>query len=133
MGTARPDDPPTVPERKIITKKYFRFNPSVFMNVKNSYLCLNKNKPIGPCSIPAWVLKDCRNVIAQPLCYLINAFIIEGKLPNHLKHALVTPFYKKGNREDPCKYRPISITPGLTKKFKKVPRKQMNEYLEENQ
>ena len=83
----------------------------------------NKNKSIGPHSIPAWVLKDCRNVMAEPLCYLINAFIIEGKYPNHLKHALVTPIYKKGDREDPCNYRPISITPALSKIFEKVLRK----------
>ena len=72
-------------------------------------------------------------MIAEPLCYLINAFIIEGKFPNHLKHALVTPIYKKGNREDPCNYRPISITSALSKIFEKVLRKQMKEYLEENQ
>ena len=58
---------------------------------------------------------------------------MEGKFPNHLKHALVTPIYKKGNREDPCNYRPISITPALSKTFEKVLRKQMNEYLEKNQ
>ena len=50
-----------------------------------------------------------------------------------MKHALVTPIYKKGDREDPCNYRPISITPALSKIFEKVLRKQMNEYLEENQ
>ena len=50
-----------------------------------------------------------------------------------MKHALVTPIYKKGDREDPCNYRPISKTPALSKIFEKVLRKQMNEYLEENQ
>ena len=78
-------------------------------------------------------MKDCRNVIAEPLCYVIIAFIIEGKFPNHLKHALVSPTYKKRDREDPCNYRPISLTPALSKNFEKVLRKQMNEYLKENQ
>ena len=41
MGTARPYNPPTVHETKI-TKKYFRFNPSVFMTAKNSYYVLIK-------------------------------------------------------------------------------------------
>ena len=41
MRTARHYDPPTVPETKI-TKKYFRFNPSVFMAVKNSYYVSKK-------------------------------------------------------------------------------------------
>ena len=125
MGTARPYDPPTVPETKI-TKKVFSFQPISLYDCKKQLLCLNKNKPIGPCSIPAWVLKDCRNDITEPLCYLINAFIMEGKFPNHLKHALVTPIYKKGNREDTCNYRPISITPALSKIFEKVLRKRMN-------
>ena len=52
---------------------------------------------------------------------------------NHLKHVLVTLIYKKGDKEDPCNYRPISITPALSKNFEKVLRKQMKEHLEESQ
>ena len=40
---------------------------------------LNKNKPLGPSDIPAWALKDCLNLLAEPLCFMINASIEEGK------------------------------------------------------
>ena len=65
MGTARPYDPPTLHGTKI-TKKVFSFQPISLYDCKKQLLCLNKNKPIGPCSITAWVLKDCRNVVAEP-------------------------------------------------------------------
>ena len=55
MGTARPYDPPTVNETKI-TKKVFTFQPISLYDCKNIYYALYKNKPIGPCSIPAWIL-----------------------------------------------------------------------------
>ena len=72
---------------------------------------------MGPSNIPAWALKDCSNILAEPLCFLINAFINEGIFPEHLKRAHVTPILKKGNSEDPNNYRPISITCALSKMF----------------
>ena len=63
---------------------------------------------------------------------MINAFIEEGKFPEHLKQAHIIPIYKKGDNEDPDNYRPISITSPLAKVFKQILREQMNEYLERN-
>ena len=93
---------------------------------------LNKNKPLGPSDIPAWALKDCLNLLAEPLCFMINAFIEDGKFPEHLKQAYVIPIFKKGDNEDPDNYRPISITSSIAKVFEQILREQMNEYLERN-
>ena len=60
------------------------------------------------------------NIIVQPLCYLINAVLYEGKFPNHLKQAFVIPIFKKGDSENPNNYRPISITSAPPKIFDKV-------------
>ena len=78
--------------------------------------------------MPAWALKDCLNILAEPLCDLANTFIQEGRFPNHLKQAYVIPIHKKGDCEDPNNYRPISITAALAKIFEKVLREQMSNY-----
>ena len=63
---------------------------------------------------------------------MINAFIDEGKFPQHLQQDHVIPIFKKGDNEDPGSYRPISITSSLVKVFEQILREQMNEYLERN-
>ena len=93
---------------------------------------LNARKPLGPSEVPAWALKDCLNILAEPLCDLVNTFIQEGRFPNHLKQAYVIPIYKKGDCEDANNYRPISLTAALAKLFEKVLREQMSNYLESN-
>ena len=112
--------------------KKFSLQPISLFDCKKHLKRLNKNKPLGPSNIPAWALKDCLNLLAEPLCFMINAFIEEGKFPEHLKQAHVIPIYKKGDNEDPDNYRPISITSSLAKVFEQILREQMNEYLERN-
>ena len=56
---------------------------------------------MGPSNIPAWALKDSISVIAEHLCFLINAFLNEDKFPIDLKQAHVCPIFKKGDTEDP--------------------------------
>ena len=117
-----------IPERQSL----FSFKPISIFDIKKHINNLNSNKPICPSKIPAWALKDVLNVIAEPLCYLVNTFIQEGKFPNQLKQAFVVPIFKKGDPENANNYRPISITSALGKLFEKILRQQINEYLAEN-
>ena len=80
----------------------------------------------------AWALRDSISTIAEPLCFLINAFLDEGRFPSECKRADVYPVFKKGDTEDPSNYRPISITAAISKIFEKVIREQIMEYLNEN-
>ena len=91
---------------------------------------LNKNKPLSPSNIPAWALKDCRNLFAEPLCFMINAFIEKGKFPEPKTSTLYRSI--RDDNEDPDNYRPISITSSLAKNFEQILREQVNEYLERN-
>ena len=94
---------------------------------------LNTSKPVGPSKIPAWAIKDAKAAVAEPLYYLINHFITDGKFSEDLKKACVTPLFKKGNPEDPLNYRAISVTSALSKIFEKAFSSQITTFLEKVQ
>ena len=93
---------------------------------------LKVKKPLGPSLIPTWALKDAREHIAEPLCFLFNQFLTEQRFPDHLKRAHVLPLFKKDDPEDPINYRPISLTGALAKIFEILLRDQILAYLEKN-
>ena len=117
---------------EVLCQKKFQFQPISLFQCKKLIKNININKPLGPSSIPAWALKDCLNVIAEPLCFMINSFLDLGEFPNHLKQAFVVPIYKKGDIEEPKNYRPISITSALSKIFETVLKDQIVEFLNKN-
>ena len=100
--------------------------------MQNRIKKLNINKPLCPLSIPAWALKYCLNVVAEPLCFLNNSFLDIGGFPNHLKQVFVVPIYKKGDVEEPNSCRPISITSVPSKIFETVLKGQIIEFSDEN-
>ena len=52
---------------KFATKKSFKFQPISIYKSQKVLRSLNCNKPMGPSNIPAWALKDCIKIIAEPL------------------------------------------------------------------
>ena len=93
---------------------------------------LGRNKPIGPSNIPAWAIKDSSSVIVPQLNFLVNYCIKLSCFPNELKRAHVVPLYKKDDPEEPNNYRPISITPCLSKIVETILRDQNCQYLHDN-
>ena len=71
---------------------------------------LNPNKAPGPDSIPARVLKECSNELAPLITILFNKSLLEGKIPEDWKEANITAVFKKGDRNLPSNYRPVSLT-----------------------
>ena len=108
----------------------FNLNSLTLSECEQTVKQLNSNKPLGPSNIPAWAHNDCLNIKAEPLTYLINAFL-EGRFPNHLKRAHVVQIYRNGDTEEPNNYRAMSITSAISKNFEKVTPNQMVEYLNE--
>ena len=71
---------------------------------------LDPYKAPDPDRIPARFLKETCNSIAPALVLVYIASLKQGKLPKDWKRAYVVPIFKKGSRNDPSNYRPISLT-----------------------
>jgi hypothetical protein len=67
------------------------------------------NKASGPDEVSHRMLKQTLNTICKPLCTLFNRSIKENIFPSSWKKANVMPLFKKGNKEQPSNYRPISL------------------------
>ncbi|GAB0209387.1 mitochondrial enolase superfamily member 1 [Grus japonensis] len=84
-------------------------------SVKEEVLCellqeLNPYKSMGPDNIHLRVLRELADVIARLLFVIFEKSWRLGDIPEDWKEANVTPIYKKGLKEDPGNYRPISLT-----------------------
>ncbi|XP_038064967.1 uncharacterized protein LOC119735343 [Patiria miniata] len=71
---------------------------------------INPHKATGPDNIPARLLKELANSLGPVLSILYQASLDSGDLPEIWKSATVAPVFKKGDRNKPANYRPISLT-----------------------
>lgn len=76
---------------------------------------LDVNKAYPPSGISPFILKNCRNVLAQQLTFIFNQSISTGTVPTEWKTANVVPIFKKGDRSDVCNYRPVSLLSPVSK------------------
>jgi len=56
------------------------------------------------------VLKELADVLNKPLSIICQQSWQTGEVPVDWKLANVTPIYKKGRKENPRNYRPVSLT-----------------------
>ena len=93
---------------------------------------LNPNKAQGPDAIPARMLKELSDELAEPLSILFNKSVETMTIPDDWKVATVTPIFKKGTRTDPGNYRPVSLTCITCKILESYIRDAIVQYMTEN-
>ena len=71
---------------------------------------LNPNKASGPDQIPPWFLKEYANNLHDILTDIFQTSINSGTIPNRWKEANICGVFKKGDKNDPANYRPVSLT-----------------------
>ncbi len=71
---------------------------------------LDPNKGPGPDSLHPAILKTLALFITEPLTALFNHFLSISEIPEDWREAIVCPIHKKGDRQDPGNYRPVSLT-----------------------
>ena len=69
----------------------------------------DKNKAVGPYSIPIFLLKTLSSCISKHLPSIINQSFETGIFPQKLKLGKINPLHKKEAADLPSNYRPISI------------------------
>ncbi|KGL96039.1 hypothetical protein N301_02989, partial [Charadrius vociferus] len=71
---------------------------------------LEIHKSIGPDGIHPRVLRELAEVLTRPVCVIYQQSWLNGEVPADWRLANVTPIHKKGWKEDPGNYRPVSLT-----------------------
>ena len=71
---------------------------------------INVNKSPGSDDLHPKLLFELRHQLVSPLTKLFKLSLETGIVPQEWKEARVSPLFKKGKRDKPENYRPVSLT-----------------------
>ncbi|KAK4824405.1 hypothetical protein QYF61_014716 [Mycteria americana] len=94
---------------------------------------LDTHKSMGPDEIHPRVLKELADVLTKPLSIIYQQSWLTGEVPADWRLANVTPIYKKGRKEDPGNYRPVSLTSVPGKLMEQIILSAITRHVENNQ
>ncbi|KAF2366666.1 Reverse transcriptase domain [Trinorchestia longiramus] len=99
--------------------------------VEEQLSILNPYKSTGPDGLGPWILKETAEVISEPLTNIFNRSLETGIVPDVWKRANVTLIFKKGNKQIPNNYRPISLTSVIRKTIERLLKVRITKHLDD--
>ncbi|KGL89162.1 hypothetical protein N301_00220, partial [Charadrius vociferus] len=94
---------------------------------------LDIHKSMGPDGIHPRVLRELAEVLTKPLSIIYQQSWLTGEVPVDWRLANVTPIHKKGRKEDPGNYRPVSLTSVPGKVMEQIILSAITRHMQNNQ
>ena len=107
----------------------FFITPTTEYEVTNIIKDLSDKKANDVFGFPIKLVKIALPTIASVLTSIFNNSFLQGKFPDKLKYASVTPIHKEGSKLLLINYRPISILPLFSKVLEKIMQQRLICYL----
>jgi len=85
-----------------------------------SYASCSTNTSAGVDDIPSWFFRSCSYEIAEAVSFIISRTFATGRVPENWRTAIVTPIPKTSNPKLLSQFRPISVTPILSRLTEKI-------------
>ena len=105
------------------------FEPTDENEIEKYIKSLPNKTSSGYDSISNIIVKGLSGVLREPLCKVFNNSMSEGKFPDKMKIAEITPVYKSKEKNMQSNYRPISLLPVLSKVLEKIIYKRVYSFL----
>ena len=111
----------------------FKFNAISIPSLIKTAKTLKSKMSAGSDAIPTKIAKQSIMIIPETFQKLINASLMQGKVFERFKEAVVLPLFKsKGTKRDRTNYRPISLLNSFSKLLEKIAAQQLVAYLDRN-
>ncbi|KFP65496.1 hypothetical protein N322_09181, partial [Cariama cristata] len=108
--------------------------PIIQEEMVSDLLCqLDSNKSMGPDEIHPRVMRELAKELAKPLASIYQESWLTGEVPANWKLANVTPIYRKGRKDNPGNYRPVSLTSVPGKVMEQIILNAITQHMQENQ
>ncbi len=118
-------DTPAPGTKEVLSDVYF--HPGI---VERKIDGLKDGSAPGPDKLSTKMLKLMRPFLSYPLAVIYNRSMQEGKVPQDWKDANVCPIHKKGKKQEPGNYRPVSLTSIICKMMESVIKDELIDFLE---
>ena len=100
--------------------------------VKEKIKKLRRGAAAGPDNIGPTLLQELVDVVASPLATIMRKTLEDGSMPADWRMANVCPIFKKGAKNSPGNYRPVSLTSVCCKMLESIIKDDMVRHLEKH-
>ena len=108
---------PVFPKRSVDVLDSVEFEEEAILDILKN---LKVDKAPGPDGIQPRVLSELKSGLVTPLRLIFEKSLEEKYVPKDWKEATIVPIFKKGRKDSPDNYRPVSLTSAVCKIMEKV-------------